>query len=147
MFDLIIISSSDLALINNKKVRYAICLSVCLSISHVGKDFIRSETLLTFKFCIIFQVFPFCIWSHSGVDIALDSESKGRGFESHCDHYPFFLFLIYPFDSSVVVTVLKINLKDSSHYSITLKEAWRRKYTYLLQLIYKQTGGKKKTYL
>ncbi|KAH7548072.1 hypothetical protein JRO89_XS14G0062400 [Xanthoceras sorbifolium] len=25
--------------------------------------------------------------SHSGVDIALDSESKGRGFDPHCDRY------------------------------------------------------------
>lgn len=37
--------------------------------------------------------------SHSGVDIALDSESKGRGFESHCDQSlcsPFFFsFRIY----------------------------------------------------
>lgn len=36
--------------------------------------------------------------SHSGVDIALDSESKGRGFESHCDQSlcsPFFFFFSF----------------------------------------------------
>lgn len=34
--------------------------------------------------------------SHSGVDIALDSESKGRGFDSHCDrpHSFWFFFLM-----------------------------------------------------
>ncbi|EOY18192.1 hypothetical protein QUC31_006587 [Theobroma cacao] len=32
--------------------------------------------------------------SHSGVDIALDSGSKGRGFESHCDRHPFNRFCI-----------------------------------------------------
>lgn len=30
--------------------------------------------------------------SHSGVDIALDSGSKGRGFESHCDRSAFSYF-------------------------------------------------------
>lgn len=34
--------------------------------------------------------------SHSGVDIALDSESKGRGFESHCDrNFLWFLFISF----------------------------------------------------
>lgn len=38
--------------------------------------------------------------SHSGVDIALDSGSKGRGFESHCDRFIVFF--------SVLDCILKI---------------------------------------
>ena len=36
---------------------------------------------------------------HSGVDIALDSESKGRGFDSHWDH----LFCLFFFSLSLIV--------------------------------------------
>lgn len=43
-------------------------------------------------------------WSHSGVDIALDSGSKGRGFESHCDR-SYLLFCPFVFYTFIVFVV------------------------------------------
>lgn len=48
----------------------------------------KSSTVFIFIRC--FVLLSYRKGSHSGVDIALDSESKGRGFESHCDRLLFY---------------------------------------------------------
>lgn len=55
----------------------------------------------------------YAIWSHSGVDIALDSESKGRGFDSHWDHlfcFCFFWLLVYYYSQFILLSNDQLNL-------------------------------------